>query len=399
MGADLLLRTRWDAPQARAHKNHRRVTSPLLALAILLYGSLCTQADTALWDEGTWKLSLPGWEYKFPRDHGNHPDFKTEWWYFTGNLVAKDGHEYGYQLTFFRQGIIPPGESEKTESSLVARQIAFAHFAVSNISGNEFLFDEKITRGAFGEAGWNKGNRLAWIEDWFCDLTGEHSFHISAETQDFALDLRLQSLKPPVFHGSDGVSQKAAGKGRASHYYSLTRLYSAGTVRTPRGVSEVTGLSWFDHEWATNQLTQEQEGWDWFSLQFEDGTELMIFQIRTKDGGRDPFSGGTWVAADGQTTKITNEDFYLKPVRTWKSGQTQASYPVAWELRIPSLKLELQIEAAKAAQELNLSPIVYWEGAVRATGHLDGTSAKAKGYLEMTGYGSPIVGMQAPSAE
>jgi predicted secreted hydrolase len=342
-----------------------------------------------------WKVSLPGWNYQFPADHGNHDGFKTEWWYFTGNMADPTGREFGYQLTFFRQGIIPPGGQTSTTSRFIARNIQFAHFAVSDLKASNFYFAQKLSRGAYGEAGFDGKEGLAWIKGWTCERLGDHSFRLRAASDEVSIDLTLDSKKEPVFHGEDGISQKAEGEGRASHYYSLTRLKTVGKVTTPAGSFEVEGWSWFDHEWATNQLAPHQIGWDWFSIHFADGSDLMMFQIRTKDGGRDPFSGGTFVSADGTQTAITNDDFDLTPGRTWKSRASGGEYPVEWKLTIPRLNLDLQISAAMDAQELFLQPIAYWEGSIRAKGKMAGSPVSGSGYLEMTGYGSPIVGMQA----
>ncbi len=343
-----------------------------------------------------WELALPGWQYSFPADHRNHPEFKTEWWYFTGNLASKEGREFGYQLTFFRQGITPPKDPIPATSRFIARNIQFAHFAVADLGNGKFRFAQKLTRGAFGEAGFDNGEMVAWIDDWTCQLTGLHSFRLRATGDGATIDLALESEKKPVFHGRDGVSQKAGGKGRASHYYSLTRLKTTGTLTLPEGSFEVAGLSWFDHEWATNQLAAHQTGWDWFSLQFADGSDMMIFQIRTSDGSRDPYSGGTFVAPDGTQTPVLNSGFTLVPSGEWKSPRTAGRYPTRWKLGVPHLGLSLEINAAFEAQELALQPVAYWEGAIRATGSLGGKPVSARGYLEMTGYGSPVVGMQAP---
>jgi predicted secreted hydrolase len=342
---------------------------------------------------GEWRLALPGWEYEFPRDHGNHPGFKTEWWYFTGNLQGKNGKEYGYQLTFFRQGIRP--DKPEATSRFVVQNIQFAHFALTEVTDGKFHFYQQITRGAFGEAGFGDSGRVAWIGDWSCEWVGEHAFRLRASGEDAAIDLLVESTKPPIFHGANGVSQKSEGEGRASHYYSLTRLKTSGTIRAGQESISVEGLSWFDHEWATNQLDAHQTGWDWFSLQFVDGSELMLFQIRTKDGGRDPFSGGTFIAADGSTIPVKNPDFALNPTGFWKSPTTRARYPTRWEIEIPEMALSLEVKAAVQNQELVLAPISYWEGSIRASGTRKGQPVRASGYLEMTGYGSPIVGMQA----
>lgn len=341
-----------------------------------------------------WRTALPGWNYRFPADHGTHPDFKTEWWYFTGNLKSTDGLDFGYQLTFFRQGVIEPGRAIP-ESNFLQRDMKFAHFAVSDIGAKKFHHFQKISRGAFSEAGFEDGERLAWIDDWSCELIGPHDFRLHAEDGEVTIDLRLHSKREPVIHGRDGVSQKSEGIGRASHYYSLTRLETDGTIRIGKTTHTVSGLTWFDHEWATNQLAAHQSGWDWFSLQFDNGAELMIFQIRKKDGGRDTFSSGTWIASDGSSTKIDLADFDLEPIDWWKSPDSKARYPTAWKISVPSKKLALTVRARFPGQELAAEPFSYWEGAVAAEGQLDGAPIQGKGYLEMTGYAGGIVGMQA----
>ena len=344
-------------------------------------------------DDSKWALALPGWRYEFPRDHYAHPDFKTEWWYFTGNLTADDGRELGFQLTFFRQGV---QRGTDTKTRFAVDDIKLAHFAITEITGKQFRFAQKVSRGSFGDAGFSDGERIAWIDDWTLSLTGPGQFRLEARDKDFALMLDLKAAKEPVFHGDNGVSQKSEGEGRASHYYSYTRLAAKGTVTLEGREIAVTGLSWFDQEWATNQLTENQTGWDWLSLQFADNTELMLFQIRLKEGGRDPFSHGTWIDAEGNATLVKNEDFELVPGRVWRSKESGGDYPVEWILRIPKLDLELEVAAALDGQELVLRPISYWEGSVRAKGTRGGKEIRGRGYLEMTGYAGGLVGLQAP---
>ena len=344
-------------------------------------------------EEPDWALALPGWKYEFPRDHFAHPDFKTEWWYFTGNLTAADGQEFGFQLTFFRQGV---RRGDQATTRFAVDDIKLAHFAVTDIGRPKFRFAQKVSRGSFGDAGFSDGDRIAWIDDWTLRFTGPGKFRLEARDADFALALDLSSAKEPVFHGENGVSQKSAGEGRASHYYSYTRLAAEGTVTLDGREIPVTGWSWFDQEWATNQLTENQTGWDWLSLQFEDNTELMLFQIRLKDGGRDPFSHGTWIDSEGNATPVKNEDFELVPGRLWRGQETGGDYPVEWKLRIPKLDVELEVSAAMDGQELVLRPISYWEGSVRARGTRNGQEMRGRGYLEMTGYAGGLVGLQAP---
>jgi len=356
----------------------------LLVLSVL---AASVQAD--------WRPALPGWKYKFPGDHGNHPEFKTEWWYFTGNLTAADGRQFGYQLTFFRQGVMPLDADIIPLSHFVTSSVKFAHFTVSDFSGSAFHFFQKLSRGAYGEAGFGVRPRLAWIEDWSCTLEDDGAFRIKANAGDLSLELALRAGKPLVIHGRNGVSQKAEGEGRASHYYSFTRLSSEGILQMGNKQFAVSGLSWFDHEWATNQLTINQVGWDWFSLQLDDGSDLMLFQLRTKDGGRDPNSAGTFVDAKGVATPLAEADFTLDPVETWSSSQTGGRYPVAWRITIPRLQMRFDVSTALKEQELRLKPIIYWEGSVRAQGTVGGKNVKGSGYLEMTGYAGPVAERQA----
>jgi predicted secreted hydrolase len=342
-----------------------------------------------------WQRALPGWEYHFPADHGNHPNFKTEWWYFTGNVHSADGKDFGYQLTFFRQGVREPGSAAST-SEFVVNDVKFAHFAVTEISRGRFHHFQRLSRGAFGEAGFDQADRVAWIRDWSCTRTGENSFRLAAKEGDVSLELDLSPLKPPIVHGRGGVSQKSEGEGSASHYYSLPRLETRGRITIGGEVSEVTGTSWFDHEWATNQLSAQQKGWDWFSLQFDDGTEVMLFQIRTDEDKQDPHSSGTYIFEDGSDLKIGQAGFSLEPTAWWRSEKTGANYPVEWRLAVHALDLQLDIRPRLRQQELAADPFAYWEGAIRASGTRNAKSVEAVGYLEMTGYAGRVVGLQAP---
>lgn len=359
-----------------------RLTS-LLALATLF----CVAAD--------WKTAEPGWHYEFPRDHHAHDEFKTEWWYFTGNLADAGGRRFGYQLTFFRQGIRPPAERDPTLSRFVVGDLKFAHFTVTDADGQRFRFEQKASRGAFGEAGFDDGERLAWIDSWTLQLDADGVFRVTADAKEMVIDLRLESRKRPAIHGAAGVSEKASGEGHASHYYSLTRLATTGELRLGEQRREVRGDSWFDHEWASNQLAPEQVGWDWLSVHFDDGTELMVYQMRLANGAADPASSGTWIDAQGATTNLRSSEFRMTPTRWWTSRTSGAKYPIGWRIELPQRGLQLEVRALVENQELALLPLAYWEGAVEITGATAaGQKMSGRGYLELTGYAGPLRELQ-----
>jgi predicted secreted hydrolase len=342
--------------------------------------------------EAEWRVAEPGYSYAFPQDHYGHRDFKTEWWYFTGHLDTRDGREFGYQLTFFRQGVLAPGTEKDVTSRFVSRAFYFAHFAVTDLKDERFRFAQKLSRGAFGEAGDgvdNREERVAWIDDWEFVRKGD-GFTAMAKMDGIELELDFESLKAPVINGANGISQKSAGEGNASHYYSMTRLATRGTLTLDGEAMAVTGESWFDREWGSSQLGEEQVGWDWFSLQFTDGSELMIYRLRKENGETDEFSGGVLVEADGSTSQLTARDFAVAPEATWKSEETGANYPISWRLAIPSKDITLEVRARLEGQELSFSPVSYWEGMVGVTGRRKGKALEGRGYLEMTGYAAAL---------
>lgn len=336
---------------------------------------------------GDWRMALPGHEFSFPRDHYAHPEFKTEWWYMTGHLEEEDGNEHGFQITFFRQGIVPPHKLEGTGSRFLQPAFHFAHFALGDIADEEFRFAQKIRRGAFDEAGNGAPGdpRLAWIDDWELRLEGDGAFRFKAAVDGRALDLTLRSKKTPVLNGDAGLSQKAAGAGEATHYYALTRMAGSGTLTADGESSKIEAEAWLDREWGSNQLGPGQVGWDWFSIQLDDGRELMIYQLRKADGKASLFSSGTLTDKDGSATHLPAESFTLTPGRRWKSKATGGNYPISWNIEVPSQAIDLEIEAAFDRQELALRPVAYWEGAVEVTG-----SHRGRGFLEMTGYAAPL---------
>ena len=343
-----------------------------------------------------WRRAEPGWRYEWPRDHAVHADFKTEWWYFTGNLHAEDGRRFGYQLTFFRQGVRAPGRRETARSRFVVDDLKFGHFTVTDVNARRFHFSQQLLRGAFGEAGFGGSERTAWLGDWSLAIGGDGTMQLRAVEGGRSLDLRLESTKPWAVHGEGGLSVKAEAPGHASHYYSGTRMRSRGTLRIDGTTFTVEGASWFDHEWATNQLAPGQAGWDWFSVQFDDGTELMIYRLRKKDGTVDGASSGSFIAADGAVRHLRASELRLEPSRHWQSPKTKGRYPLEWHIAVPALGLDLTVSTPLDSQELVLEPVSYWEGMIDVKGTREGRPVRGDGYLELTGYAGEVVGLSAP---
>lgn len=339
---------------------------------------------------GGWRSAEPGWDYQFPRDHHSHSEFKTEWWYFTGNLATESGRRFGYELTFFRQGIRPPGDRKATTSRLIVDDLKFAHFTITDVAARKFLFYDKASRGSFGAAGFDANNRLAWIDHWSVEMQSNGTVDLHADAAEGEIVLHLVPAKKPVIHGVEGISRKAAENGHASHYYSITRLASTGSMRVEGRSFGVRGESWFDHEWATNQLASNQAGWNWVSAQFDDGSELMLYEMRLTNGGIDPASSGTFVQADGNALPLASADFQMIPESFWHSNVTKANYPVAWKIIVPKLQLNFQLQPVLPNQELTFTPLTYWEGAFDLNGTRGKQNIGGRGYLELTGYAAPL---------
>jgi predicted secreted hydrolase len=337
-----------------------------------------------------YRTALPGYRYEFPRDHFNHPDFQTEWWYYTGNLKSAEGHRFGFELTFFRQAV---SRDLKKVTAWEVKDLYLAHLALSDLDGRKFYHAERTNRSGPGIAGINESLGRIWNGNWQIQWHGSDQ-ELRAVDESFQLHMALRSEKPPVIHGENGVSQKAEGPGRASHYVSLTRLSTAGIIELGNKKFEVSGTSWMDHEFFTHLLEPSQTGWDWLSLQLEDHTELMLFHIRRKDGSIDPYSAGTYVDANGKTTHLRSADFTLQPTgETWTSPLTGARYPTHWRVTIPKLSIELDAKTPLESQELTSKSRFapnYWEGAIFLSGQHDRQSLSGVGYLEMTGYDRPV---------
>lgn len=324
--------------------------------------------------------------FVFPLDHGPHPDYKTEWWYLTGNVQSETGRRFGYQLTIFRIGLIPPGSAVPRSSRWAAHEIYMGHFAITDVQAGTFTARERLARAALGLAGARAQPLMVWVENWQLAGAGElFPLRISAQDGENALDLILDTRKPVVLQGDKGFSAKSATPGNASYYYSYTRLATEGSLRVAGEHYTVRGQSWMDREWSTSALEQNQAGWDWFSLQLDDDTELMYYRLRRKQGGLDPASAGAWIDHDGNTVHLGPNEVHAEVVRHWRSVLTQVRYPIEWRLSVPAQGLELAIEPLVDNQELRLT-VRYWEGAVRVSGSRNGRTVSGYGYLELAGY-------------
>lgn len=371
------------------------MTSKVLLIALCL--GIVGLASPTFQAQSPWKQATAGYRYEFPRDHASHPDYKIEWWYYTGNVRTQDGRRFGYQLTFFRVGI---DHTPANPSKWAVRDLFMTHLAVSDPAGKRYRYAEKLSRGGPGLAGAKTDTYHAWNDDWFARVREQGSWvgaqgnarpnhEIRAINAQAGVELTLEEGKPPAINGINGISQKGARQGNASHYYSLTRMPTKGTIVVDGERFAVTGESWMDHEFGTSFLEVEQRGWDWFAIQLSDNRELMLYQLRRADGSRDPRSSGTLVDANGKTTHLDNDDFTLTPGRSTFRSANGAVYPTEWIVSIPSQRLELNVTTPMNDQELSLvksTGVAYWEGMIDVTGKTGTQTVTGGGYLEMTGY-------------
>ncbi len=326
--------------------------------------------------------------FVFPRDHGPHPEFRTEWWYYTGNLRDPSGRHFGFQLTFFRIALaatMPP-----RASAWASRDAYLAHFALTDTAGQRFSVAGRSSRGALALAGAQAQPFKVWVEDWSAEgLAGDAAaVRLQAADGDVAIDLRLQSAKGVVPQGERGLDRKGPEPGNASHYYSLTRMSAIGRIATRGASFEVSGLAWMDREWGTSALGPELVGWDWMALQLDDGREVMLYHLRRADGRPDRFSGGSLIAVDGSSRRLAASEFRIEVLDTWSSPRDGTRYPSRWRVTVPREALEVEVIPRLADQELVVS-VRYWEGAVRVQGHVGGRPVGGVGYAELVGYAGP----------
>jgi predicted secreted hydrolase len=322
----------------------------------------------------------------FPEDFGAHEEFRAEWWYYTGNLGTPEGRHFGFELTIFRVSLLPPTTELPADSEWYNRSLYFAHFAVSDIGSDRFYAFERYSRPGPGLAGAQADPYRIWIEDWGIVENTPGVYHLQAEQGEIALDLTLSDEMGVVLHGENGYSRKGESERNASYYYSQPRLRAEGFVQVKGVQVPVSGLAWKDHEFSTSALDKDQIGWDWFSLQFEDGSALMLFQLRERDGGTSSSSSGTFITADGRPQPIQKADFEITVLDEWESPHTQGRYPSAWEIRLEEPDCLLQVRPWMADQEIHFPTVTYWEGAVRFEGTCNDLSARGNGYVELTGY-------------
>ena len=322
--------------------------------------------------------------FHFPADHGPHPAYRNEWWYFTGNLDGADGERFGFELTIFRFSLTPRTEAPAA-SAWRTNQVYIGHFAVTDVAEGNFHVAQRYSRGGVGLAGAAAQPFRVWLDDWsIAAADNEPSWRLRAADADIALDLQLLPAKPVVLNGAEGLSQKSSRVGNASYYYSMPRLRSAGRLTIGGRSYAVSGLSWLDREWGSSALSPDQRGWDWFALQLSDGTDLMFYTLRRNDGTRDRHSAGTWIDADGRAHHLANEDVTIDVMDFWESERGDR-YPSAWDIVIPARELSVRVTPVLDNQEL-ITNVRYWEGAVDVDGLSGGRRIDGRGYVELTGY-------------
>jgi predicted secreted hydrolase len=321
--------------------------------------------------------------FEFPDDHGPHPGFRHEWWYFTGHLDAANGDRFGFELTFFRYALAPESTAISGASRWRSRQIYVAHFAVTDAARGVFHSAERRARDALELAGARAEPLRVWVEDWSVSDEGG-AWRLSASDGAYSLSLALEPAGAPVLNGEQGLSRKSAAPGAASYYFSIPRLTARGELRRDRQSLAVTGAAWLDREWGSGSLAENQEGWDWFGLQLDDGSALMFYSLRQIGGDQDPFSAGTWITPDGRVQHLSATDLEIEVLDRWHSPRG-GRYPARWRLRAVALDLDLELRPVLADQELDTTPR-YWEGAVDVRGARGGAAISGRGYVELTGY-------------
>jgi predicted secreted hydrolase len=357
----------------------------LLALASAAIFVCATRVPATRFD-----IAKTPYTFAFPRDHAAHFGYASEWWYYTGHVHARDGRKFGFELTFFRYGLRPGDARAKPgQSTWRGSQVYPAHFAITDESGGRFVYYERFAREALGAGGASQQTLDVRADDW--SLRGTAPFRLQARSGSDGLTLALSAEKMPAVHGHEGVARKGACVSCASHYYSITRLRARGTLLYGGARLPVDGIAWMDHEFGSGELAPSQAGWDWFSIQLDDGRELMLYRLREKDDGTTPQSSGSLIARDGKVTYIPLGGFTTTSTGSWKSPHTGATYPSGWRVIVPAANIDVTLAPAVLDQELanTTGGISYWEGSVRVR---DTATARGRGvgYVELTGYSGAI---------
>jgi predicted secreted hydrolase len=354
-----------------------------------IQATLAVSAALGPGDAAGFARALAPRPFSFPADHGPHPGFRTEWWYYTGNVETAAGRHFGFQLTFFRTALAPPGTpAGDPGSAWSTRQLYLAHFALTDTAGRRFHAWSRLDRQALDLAGARAAPFRVWLGDWSAEseAPGGLPVRLRAAEDDVAIDLVLAAEKPVVLQGDRGLSRKGSDPGNASYYYSVSRMSARGTVRAGGEPLTVTGLAWMDREWSTSALGPDLVGWDWLALQLDDGREVMVYRLRRRDGSADAHSAGSLIGADGGARPLAAGDVTLETLDHWTSPRSRVRYPSRWRLAVPGAGLTLEIEPRLADQELIVGTR-YWEGAVRVGGTVAGRPIAGRGYVELVGYG------------
>jgi predicted secreted hydrolase len=359
----------------------RRPAAPPAAGPTLAVGAVLSGGEQA-----GFARALGPRRFTFPADHGPHPEFRSEWWYVTGQLRAGE-RRFGYQFTIFRQALAPAAPPRP--SAWASRQVYLGHLAVSDIGAGRFDSFERVAREGLGLGGAQAVPLRVWVEDWSLEREGQvdglFPLRLRAradnEGRTVTLSLSLEPGRGPVLQGDAGLSAKGPEPGNASYYYSMTRLPTRGRLTLDGVAFDVEGQSWLDREWSTSALGPELEGWDWLALHLLDGRDVMVYRLRRRDGTPVAQSRATIIAADGQTRVF--DAFTLTPLAWWRSPGSGVRYPVSMRLTVPAAALTLEVRPLLQDQELRVS-VRYWEGAVEAFA----PRLAGSGYLELTGYGS-----------
>lgn len=378
-----------------------RAPARALALAaIALTAALAAPDDLA--QQPSFAQALAPQRLEFPRDQGPHPDYRQEWWYVTGNLDAADGERFGFELTIFRfalaPGLLQPTASSRpgaASSTWRARQIYLGHFAVTDVARHRFRFATKLARGALGLAGAQADPFRVWVGNWQIGHAGsqatstqaspvDSAWRLQAAEQGYVLSLAARPLLPPVLNGDRGLSRKSGEAGNATYYYSIPRVSVRGTIVRDGQPLQAHGLAWLDREWGSGSLGPQETGWDWFGLQLGDGSCLMFYSLRDRDGAEDPYSAGTWIDSAGRSRPLSRDAVRIQVLGHWTDAGG-IRYPSRWRLIVPALGLDVTVIPILADQELVTSPR-YWEGAVDVSGTHSGRQVNGRGYVELAGY-------------